>query len=118
MEVKIGTLAQYEDRTRDEYLAETPGLSRAEYMRFYPRGNRVQEWLREIEIAIRTGYVLSRVELDALWRLEPGFAARTVHHDYPQAIPSGYLPPHVLTRNLAHEAEMRAARRRGREAAK
>lgn len=107
------TLRQFEADARRRCLAEYPGLTGAEYDASYPAGSRRHEWIDAAVAAARGGHTFRRAVLDDLCRR----AEVTYWHIYkhhPACVPAGYLPPATRAWNAAHEADMRAARRRGR----
>ena len=109
------TLRQYETAHRARTLTENAGLTGAEYDRCYPAGCRVTEWVRAIESAASAGETIPATVADDLYRrgTNPIHFLRT----FPNALPDGYMTPDVRAFNREHDAEMVAARRRGREAA-
>lgn len=98
------TLRQYERQECERFFAENPEivLSRAEYDRNYPPGNRLAEWIDDTLAAARAGQVLTRVVLDDLFNRAEG-AFWTLLRVAPYSLPGGYLNPRARRANEARE---------------
>ncbi len=111
------TFRQYQEAHRLETYATYPGgmsslgWTRRDYTECYPEDVQYQAWVNAMFDAARAGVVLSAKVLDDLARRSE-HVSRYLMHDYPNARPSGWLPPSVRRLNKEHEAELRAIRRR------
>ena len=89
------TLAKFEDAWRDNYVSQTPGVTKAEYNRWYPRGSRLQEWMNYI---INGTATVTKQVLDDLYRRgdysdRPALFARFVRHIGEDRVEAGYFFP-------------------------
>lgn len=116
-EANIGTLIQYAAMLRWAYLAENPGLTAREYDECDPVVPRLLDWCAALYAAARRGEMIPARVLDDLAKRDRRLLL-SLMHDYGGSIPVGYLPPDVRRLNREHEAELRAARRAGRQRAK
>lgn len=105
------TLRQYEQAIMDAWFAENPGaISKAEYLRCYPKGSRKLEWWTELISAARRETIPHRV-LDDLFRRDERGGWTILSIMQAAEVDHTYLPPQTRAANAARQKEDREMRR-------
>lgn len=93
------TPRQYHEYRCNQYTSANPSITKAEYNECYPLGSLDRDWFDAVLKAARDGTVLKPIVLD---RIAEKFNLYRIFHDYPGAVPKGYLAPKARKMNAKH----------------